>query len=82
MARVGGVEGGGEPKRWQELEECRVERNQRGGKSWRSGGWRGTKEVARVGGVEGGGEPKRGQELEECRVERNQRGGKSWRSGE
>ena len=37
MARVGGVEGGGEPKRGQELEECRVERNQRGGKSWRSG---------------------------------------------
>ena len=53
-ARVGGVESREEPKRWQELEEWRVEGNQRGGKSWRSGWWRGTKEGARVGGVEGG----------------------------
>ena len=40
------------------MEECRVERNQRGGKSWRSRGWR----------------RRGGQELEEWRMEGKESG--------
>ena len=52
MARVGGVEGGGEPKRGQELEEWRVEKE----RGVRVEEWRMEKERGgKSGGVEDGG---------------------------